>query len=275
MSKNLSPEEKGKIRDEHGKHPLLRLATQSCKRYESEMKIFRFSPEDVFWETLAVLDDLKAPDRDNDDLCDTLWDDLYCDFRSREGILPEEELEKAVAVVMSMATYLLALTDLMRYNGLTGRMTMAMSEHFKDYLQIQQNINYHAQKIGIEELRAWMEEYMGCDTYLSEEVEDCLNGEETIAVESSRVFLSAKRGSKIDFIRVVNALYELGLFQDEQGGSITKKEVFTTMGRFVNMDLSDYDKDLSRSLTDSTALEKHLKIFNQMKEKMEEIFNSK
>ena len=47
------------------------------------------------------------------------------------------------------------------------------------------------------------------------------------------------------------------------------------MGLTLHVDLSDYDKDLSRSMSDSTKLEKHLKVFDDMKLKMIEIWNSK
>ena len=93
--------------------------------------------------------------------------------------------------------------------------------------------------------------------------------------EESPVFLTTERGYKIDYIRVLNALYELGFFKGKDGKRISKKAFFTAMGQVANIDLSNYDKDLSRSTSDSTALDKHLKIFRLMKEKMEEIFNSK
>ena len=48
------------------------------------------------------------------------------------------------------------------------------------------------------------------------------NGEEKGA--GSSVYLSPVRGKKIDFIRVVNVLYELGLFTDKDGVRCTKKE---------------------------------------------------
>lgn len=275
MSRNLNHEEKEKIKDRYSNHLFYRLANLSCKRFESQMKSFRFSPEDVFVEALNVLDDLKSPQTNPDEMCNTMWDDLYCRFRDRGEDFPEEEVNLAVCIVMSMVVMCLSGSRVMRFNGKIGGLIMLQSQHYSSVMAIQGHIEYFVHRIGMDNFCQWAKEYMTCDAYLSEEVEDCLNGEETIAVESSRVFLSAKRGSKIDFIRVVNVLYELGLFQDEQGGSVTKKKVFTTLGRFVNVDLSDYDKDLSRSLTDSTALEKHLKIFNQMKEKMEEIFNSK
>ena len=73
--------------------------------------------------------------------------------------------------------------------------------------------------------------------------------------KESGIHLNKAIGKKIDFIRVMNSLYELGFFQNLQGGKITKKEFFTTIGYAVNVDLSNYDKDLSRSTADSTALE--------------------
>jgi len=81
------------------------------------------------------------------------------------------------------------------------------------------------------------------------------------------------RGFKIDMIRVIYVLFKLGFFTGKDGRDTTKKRVFTAIGRALNLDLSTYDSDLSRSLSDSTALEKHLRIFDRMKEKMKEVFD--
>ena len=69
-------------------------------------------------------------------------------------------------------------------------------------------------------------------------------------------------------------LYLLGFFTGKDGRRITKKEVFSAIGKAVNADFSSYDVDLSRSLSDSTKLQRHLSIFDRMKEKMEEVFNN-
>lgn len=97
------------------------------------------------------------------------------------------------------------------------------------------------------------------------------NGE---SVESP-VFLSGAKGQKIDMIRTLNVMYEQGRFNGKDGTKLKKKDYFKAMGKAMNVDLSDYDKDLSRSMSDSTKLEKHLKTFEDMKEKMTEIWNSK
>ena len=91
----------------------------------------------------------------------------------------------------------------------------------------------------------------------------------------SSVYLSPVRGKKIDFIRVVNVLYELGLFTDKDGVRCTKKEAFLAFGKAVNLDLSNYNKDLSRALNDTTTRERQLQIFKDMKLKMAEIYQDK
>jgi len=276
MSRNLNHEEKGIIKDRYSNHLFYRLANLSCKRFESQMKSFRFSPEDVFVEALNVLDDLKEPQANLDDACNTMWDDLYCRFRDRGEDLPEEEVNLAVCIVMSMVVMCLTGSKVMRYSGKIGGLIMLQSQHYPSVMAIQGHIESFVHRIGINNFCQWAKEYMTCDAYLSEEVEDCLKGEDAEVTEvGSDVYLNTQRGVKIDFIRVVNALYELGFFKDAQGNKIAKGKVFSTLGHFVNMDLTNYDKDLSRSFTDSTALDKHLKIFSQMRDKMEEIFNSK
>ena len=178
MNRNLNQEEKEKIRDKYGEHVFFRLLNQSCKRYEREMNMFRFSPEDAFWESLNILDDLKAPNRNNDDMCDTLWDDLFCEFRERGNNIPDDELEKAVAVVLSIVTYCLVLLDSMLYNGILGKMNLLIRERYQGYSEILLSIDKSGMKINTEKIKRWLEEYMQCDTYLSEVLEDFLDEKE-------------------------------------------------------------------------------------------------
>lgn len=130
-----------------------------------------------------------------------------------------------------------------------------------------------------------IEEFFNNDKYLSHclrEVRKMLGQSELLSTNSepsnsstSKIYLNSQRGKKIDLIRVINALYDLDFFKDEHQGSVTKKDVFITMGKALNMDLSNYDKDLSRALVGSTSLDKHLKVFKEMQNSMTELFNSK
>ena len=121
------------------------------------------------------------------------------------------------------------------------------------------------QQLGIE-MKPMIESEYGLDVVPAEHDEEGME---------SPIYLSTAKGQKIDMIRTLNVMYEQGRFKGKDGRRLTKKEFFTWMGRVFNVDLSDYDKDLSRSMSDSTKLEKHLKTFEDMKEKMIEIWNSK
>lgn len=92
----------------------------------------------------------------------------------------------------------------------------------------------------------------------------------------SPICLNKKRGFKINFIRVVNVLIELGFFVGLNGERITKKIVFHLLAILLNdPTLENYDKDLSNSMQNSNAIDKQSIIFDEMKQKHQEIYNSK
>ena len=77
--------------------------------------------------------------------------------------------------------------------------------------------------------------------------------------------LSDKKGAKTDLIRVLNALYELRLFNKTDGQIPTKQEFIETMGEYLGVDLSKYHSNLSQALQNQ-PLEVNLKVFEEMKE---------
>ena len=88
-----------------------------------------------------------------------------------------------------------------------------------------------------------------------------------------KIFLSKERGRRLDMIRVINSIVELGFFNDENGRKSNKKDVFIVLGHAMNVDFSNFHNDLSSSLADSTSMNKHLKIFEEMLDMMKKIFN--
>ena len=93
--------------------------------------------------------------------------------------------------------------------------------------------------------------------------------------QESPIYLSTAKGQKIDLIRTLNVMYEQGRFKGKDGSKLTKKEYFLEMGRTLHVDLSNYDNDLSRAMSDGTKLEKHTRVFDEMKQTMIDIWNKK
>lgn len=88
----------------------------------------------------------------------------------------------------------------------------------------------------------------------------------------SSIFLSNARGKRINFIRVINCLYELDFFKDKKQNEISKKDVFGALGHFLNLDLSTYQNDLSVSKsTANRDMKNSFKIFEDMLNKQKDI----
>ena len=88
----------------------------------------------------------------------------------------------------------------------------------------------------------------------------------------SHISLNNKRGFKVNYIRVINVLQEMGFFTDENDNNCTKKDVFAALGETVGKDLSSFQNDLSTTNAASNSdMKSVLKIFEDMLEKQKEI----
>lgn len=121
-------------------------------------------------------------------------------------------------------------------------------------------------QLGIE-MKPMIEREYGSDVEPTEECDEIYR--------ESPIYLNKAKGQKIDLIRVLNVMFEQGRFKGKDGSKLTKKEFFTEIGHTLHVDLSVYDKDLSSSMSDGSKLEKHLKTFDDMKQIMTDIWNSK
>lgn len=130
--------------------------------------------------------------------------------------------------------------------------------------------DYTAKAYEIDELEHEYYESIGLVQWIKTELRRCeykqkLETATTIAKAKPVFKLSDKKGAKIDLIRVLNALYELRLFNKTDGQIPTKQEFIETMGEYLGVDLSKYHSNLSQALQNQ-PLEVNLKVFEEMKE---------
>lgn len=97
---------------------------------------------------------------------------------------------------------------------------------------------------------------------------------ETENAHNGKINLASIKGMRVNFIRVVNVLSELGFFVDSQGNKCSKKDVFAAFGECINKDLASFQNDLSTTKAASNADMKSLtKIFEDMLAKQQQIIN--
>jgi hypothetical protein len=95
------------------------------------------------------------------------------------------------------------------------------------------------------------------------------------AAKPASKYRLAKPLSKIDYIRIINALYELRCFQDEEDRYPTKQEIMTAFGNLVNIDLSDYSNSLNKAFNTNVGIEQNVDIFEKMKVKTTELYTNR
>jgi hypothetical protein len=108
------------------------------------------------------------------------------------------------------------------------------------------------------------------------QLKSIINNKKDRETEKSKIHLSADKGKKIDYIRVINCLYELGFFKDDKDNDISKKDVFEVFGVAVNKDLSAYQNDLSATKSAANKdMASVIKIFQTMLDKQNQLNNKK
>ena len=88
-----------------------------------------------------------------------------------------------------------------------------------------------------------------------------------------KLFLNTEKGTKMEIIRIFYVIAEMCLIVDESGRKAKKKDIFQFLSFMLNADFSNFSRDLSNSLADGSSINKHLKVFDEMRDKMENIFN--
>lgn len=88
----------------------------------------------------------------------------------------------------------------------------------------------------------------------------------------SKVFLNTKKGRRVDMIRIIDVLYELNFFTEENGTTrCLKKDVYDAFGKILNLDFDNYDKDLTNGKHASEN--KQTNIFKEMLRKKEDMID--
>ena len=90
---------------------------------------------------------------------------------------------------------------------------------------------------------------------------------------TSGIRLKKDRGIRVNFLRFVYALFELGFFETSDGSKLTKKKVFQVFGQALNENFSAYSNDLSQSKRVNTLMDTQTNIFRKMEKVIRDHFD--
>jgi hypothetical protein len=85
-------------------------------------------------------------------------------------------------------------------------------------------------------------------------------------------FTLSKALSKIDYIRIINALYELRCFQNKDETYPNKIDVMTAFGNLINIDLSDFSNNINKAFNSNVSIEQNIEIFDKLQKKTKDLY---
>lgn len=161
------------IRKAFHNHPLLVCCQQAFGRYEADFEELLFSPEEIFRESVIIIDEIKGSPLDADTYLDNLWSNLKIKLRYWDNTTPQKDLDTATAFVLYVTAAALCLHWHSFYSeSIFGKLLTIV----RDKTQLEEERIIWDLAKSSEELETWINDYLSKenDNYLSEEIDNAL-----------------------------------------------------------------------------------------------------
>lgn len=177
MQNRLSKSERDAVLKRYkNDEPLFKLMKLVGRKYERELKVFRFAVEELFLEVMTIVDDAKESVSEAREEYADLWNTLHCQYRDLcVGNADEDEFSVAVAEVMSIATILLSMCKEKGHTHLSLLFINQMNAYRANaYEQMLQEVMPVVYQIGEEKLKERIREYMESEEWISDDIQKML-----------------------------------------------------------------------------------------------------
>ena len=177
MENRLSKSERDAVLKRYkNDEPLFKLMKLVGRKYERELKVFRFAVEELFLEVMTIVDDAKESVSEAREEYADLWNTLHCQYRDLcVGNADEDEFSVAVAEVMSIATILLSMCKEKGHTHLSLLFINQMNAYRANaYEQMLQEVMPVVYQIGEEKLKERIREYMESEEWISDDIQKML-----------------------------------------------------------------------------------------------------
>ena len=155
--------------------PLFKAFQTPVRAFEAEAKGFRLSPEEVFWQLVVVLDNIKEHQEEALQDMRRLWNDIYVDYRD----LSNDENDESVRVFATLTVFAvqvcLACTDEPLYRTMALDLASQLAADGGLSQKMEAAVANSIARIGTERFKIAIQAYMESDDeWVSEEIEEVL-----------------------------------------------------------------------------------------------------
>lgn len=259
----MAEEGKNKLLDS----PLYAFVEKGWVNWSQEIVSVQADAEDFMLYLVWALDSIKEQ---SDGINSGLWEQVYNGLRNR-FIESQFRSEKAdidyltnLVCAAAMACIGLALTGSPDNQEIYSELVNGFEDHWKDVNKLKHSLEIDS--CG-QDLKAWLTDYMAGDFfYTYNDVIDWNND-----YMAARVIRMSKDIEKVDILRVIMALYELGAFE-AVNGKLTKAKVFKAFGDMLGENFDNFNNNLAAG---SVTRPESIDIFERLQTSFEKYESSK
>lgn len=175
MQYRLQKNEKSAIRKQYGKNIVFKAIKAPCQEYEASAKGFCLSVEEVFYDCICALDDIR--EKPSEALFDFqgYWNDKYNEYRELAGTnADDKDIMLATSIVVMCVVVCLNVRNDRLYNDLTLSLIRQLSENDPSYTSVQEKITANIYRLGEKKFISSVIEYLESDDFISDEIDELL-----------------------------------------------------------------------------------------------------
>jgi len=170
MQYRLRRHEKEAIRRLYRDNTIYKAFAAPCKKYGAQPKDFKLSPEELFFELTAVLDDIKEAPEDARFALQEFWSEKVVDYEELSSSLERSSIEQAASMVTLSVVICLDGMELSLYNTLGMILAGQLRWDSPQMVEMKESFMSNIYRLGEDDFSAAIAEYMNSDVFVSEDI---------------------------------------------------------------------------------------------------------
>ena len=165
------------VRNNYGRHPMMRVAEAACRLFGKELQDMSLWPEELFVWAAVIMDDVKEKGDEYMPRIGDLWQEHYSRLRVLDKSVPQEERKLTASIILYVPALMLQTSkdSVHRYMGkqMLDQVSMNYDEWEECFKQLANACQRMMPKMG-----EWVNGFMALENeqYLSDEIEGLLEG---------------------------------------------------------------------------------------------------
>lgn len=206
------------------------------REFEAEAKDFRLSPEEVFWQLVVQLDNIK--EHPQDAILDVrhMWNDIYVDYRDISNSDNDETVRLFATLTVLVVQVCLAAIDEPLYKNMAFDLASQLPTANNTFLRMEAAIVNNIARVGTDKFETAIIAYMESDDdWLSEDIDEVLDEVSALQIASTgseqkgetmsdKSTLRITPRKQTSVIVILEAMYKAGWIEKYDGSKVTNRD---------------------------------------------------